>query len=122
MIAVLLVLCACLTMSHAFHFLPTHKHAPTTSTTMSLHGWRKALRTASILVPLSVSLQGFVAPSQAAMAPAPWDNKVQYEVLQTSPNGAQAKVGEIVAIRFQAKYKDFVIDDTFVTSDPYYMR
>lgn len=58
----------------------------------------------------------------AELQPAPWNNAIQYEVLTPAPNGGVPKVGDLVAIRFIAKYKDSVIDDTFKSADAYYYR
>jgi FKBP-type peptidyl-prolyl cis-trans isomerase len=67
-------------------------------------------------------ISSFVATANAELKLAPWNDKILYEVIQDSPNGATPKVGDLVAIRFRATYQDNVIDDTFKTADPYYVR
>lgn len=61
--------------------------------------------------------------ANADLVPAPWNDKILYEVVTPAqPNAAIPKAGDLVAIRFKASYNGQTIDDTLKTSDPYYYR
>lgn len=79
------------------------------------------------LLGFNVALASIITqqPSEsfADLAPSPWSDKIEYEVLKEAPGSASfPKAGDLVAIRFRAKFKDIVFDDVFKTADPYYYR
>jgi len=82
--------------------------------------WKRSI--ASLSIGLSVITSGNILHANADMKPAPWDDKVQYELLKSNPSAPQPKVGEMVAIRFKGSYKGVEFDNTFQTSDPYFYR
>ena len=87
---------------------------------LNIASWKRSL--ASVSIGLGVITSGNVLQANADMKPAPWDDKVQYEVLKSNPSAAKPKVGEIVAIRFKASFKGVEFDNTFQTADPYFYR
>ena len=71
----------------------------------------------------AVIVGGLSNPALADMAPSPWLDKLQYEVLKAAAtDAAKPKAGDLVAIRFSGSYNSVVFDDTFNTADPYYYR
>ena len=59
----------------------------------------------------------------ADMSSAPWDSNIQYAVVKQAPaDSPMPKEGDLVAVRFQGKYKGIVFDDTFKTEEPYFFR
>lgn len=78
--------------------------------------------TIHIVVSTLISTIAFDMPSNADFTPAPWSDKVQYEVVKSNPSGEIPKIGEMVAVRFKGSYKGTTFDDTFNTEQPYYYR
>ena len=76
-----------------------------------------ALRSAALIVSIGL----FSDNANAALTAAPWDNKVQYEVLQ-SGSGSAPKVSDLVDIRFKGSFNGLKFDDTFKTEQPYTYR
>ena len=64
----------------------------------------------------------FSSGASAALTAAPWDNTVQYEVLQKGSSDAGPKTSDLVNIRFKGGYKGTVFDNTFKTEQPYTYR
>ena len=61
-------------------------------------------------------------PCRADYQVAPWNDKIQYEIVKSNPNGDLPKVGEMTVVRFKGSYKGTTFDDTFSTDQPYYYR
>jgi FKBP-type peptidyl-prolyl cis-trans isomerase len=53
---------------------------------------------------------------------APWNDKIQYEVIKASDNPLVPKVGENVAIRFRGTFKGAEFDNTLTAEQPYLYR
>lgn len=79
-------------------------------------------KTLKTLVSSTAIIGSLSPPAFAELIATPWNNNVQYEVLQAAPSGAVPKPGDLVAIRFLASYNGQTIDDTLKTADPYYFR
>eukprot|EP00596_Hydrurales_sp_CCMP1899_P010811 CAMPEP_0119051090 /NCGR_PEP_ID=MMETSP1177-20130426/72826_1 /TAXON_ID=2985 /ORGANISM="Ochromonas sp, Strain CCMP1899" /LENGTH=141 /DNA_ID=CAMNT_0007030181 /DNA_START=197 /DNA_END=622 /DNA_ORIENTATION=+ len=62
-----------------------------------------------------------VNTASAEMKVAPFDDKIQYEVIEKG-TGDQPKAGELVSIRFKASYKGKDFDNTFEAPQPYMFR
>jgi len=56
------------------------------------------------------------------LQPAPWNDKIQYEVIKASDNPLVPKVGENVAIRFRGTFKGAEFDNTLTAEQPYLYR
>jgi len=61
-------------------------------------------------------------PSFAEFSPSPWNSDIKFEAVKSFPENATPSVGELVAVRFQGKYKGLTFDDTFKTEEPYFFR
>jgi len=77
---------------------------------------------------LGLSLLSFFHPlspsvvADGGLQPAPWNDKIQYEVIKASDNPLQPKVGENVAIRFRGTFKGVEFDNTLTAEQPYLYR
>jgi len=80
-----------------------------------------AKRAGAVSATLASSVVFLAQPTLAALAPAPWDATVQYEVLQKG-TGTEAKVSDLVNIRFTGSYNGKTFDDTFKAEQPYTYR
>jgi hypothetical protein len=82
------------------------------------------LREATFLVVTAATASTAAAVPFAAMAASSvvtLPSGVSYEIIKTG-DGAQPKIGELAAIRFNAYNGDIKIDDIFDTPEPYYTR
>ena len=80
-----------------------------------------AKRAGAVSATLATSVAVLAAPALATLSAAPWDPTVQYEVLQKG-GGTEAKVSDLVNIRFSGSYNGKVFDDTFKADQPYTYR
>lgn len=77
-------------------------------------------RFAPIMVFLNVGI--CEVRSAPELLPAPWNEKVKYEILQASSSGIIPKPGDLVGVRFKGAYKGVVFEDIFNSEEPYIYR
>jgi len=94
---------------------------------------RQVIQT-SLAVLLGLGLVQTGAPGSSALAAAVvgstlkvGDEKttasgLKYKVLKRGTGTQVARPGDLVGIRFKGAYQDFVFDDTFATTEPFFIR
>eukprot|EP00871_Galdieria_phlegrea_P002276 jgi/Galph1/3049/GphlegSOOS_G1724.1 len=64
----------------------------------------------------------FSLPIKADAGEVVLQDGVRYKILKKGKGTAHPVVGDLVGIRFRARYKDYVFDDIMESTEPYYLR